>query len=106
MADTNKSKERGQLKEALSLVQIAISDYRTKLEAITITNEECDPILLEGETEAGYYCNMMIDPKPVAKILLHYDYPIFRILDEDAPDAMWEELARLVGLRAVTSFDL
>ena len=106
MTDANKSKDQGQLQEALSLVQIAISDYRTKLEAITLTKDDCDPILLEGETEAGYFCQMMIDPKPVAEILLAHDYPIFRILQEDAPDAMWEELAQLVGLQAVSSFDL
>ena len=44
--------------------------------------------MVEGETLTGYYCQLMTDPKDVAKILLEYDYLVWRVFDEDAPDAM------------------
>lgn len=63
--------------------------------------EERDPIMVEGKTSTGYYCQLMADPKDAAKILLKYDYPVWRVLDEDAPRAMWEDLGREFGLEHV-----
>ena len=48
----------------------------------------------------------MVDPKDVAKILLEYNYPVWRVLGEDAPDEMWEDLGRKFGLEHVCSVDL
>ena len=48
----------------------------------------------------------MVDPKNVAKVLLRYDYATWRVLEEDAPDEMWEELGREFGLKTVCSVDL
>ena len=94
--------------DAVETVQEAISAYRTQLEAITLVKEgfEPDPILIEAETKAGYYCQMMVNPKDVAKILLKYDYPIYEVLGDEAPQEMWDDLAEQFGVGAVTSFDL
>ena len=82
-----------------------IRKWHTKYESV-VKAEEQDPIMVEGETSTGYYCQLMADPKDVAKILLEYDYPVWRVLDEDAPDAMWEDLGRKFGLEHVCSVDL
>lgn len=93
------------LASATKLVNEAIKKERERLEEIAKT-EEGDPILIEGETTAGYYCQMMVDPKDVAKIALEYNYPVWHILKEDYPDGMWEDLGRKFGLATVCSVDL
>jgi len=94
--------------DAVDTVQQAISDYRTQLEAITLVKEgfEPDPILIEAETKTGYYCQMMVNPKDAAEILLKYDFPIYEVLGDEAPQGMWDDLAEQFGVEAVTSFDL
>ena len=62
--------------------------------------------MVEGEMSAGYFCQLMVDPKDVAKILLEYDYSVWRVLEEEAPDEMWEDLGRKFGLEHVCSVDL
>jgi len=91
---------------AIERVNEMISDERTKLEAITITNGDLDPIMVEGETETGYYCQMMVNPKECAEIMLAHNYPTWKVLREDAPDAMWNELGRKFGIKTVCSIDL
>ena len=93
-------------KRAQETINLAISEYRTILEAITLSKDDCDPTLIEGETCAGYFCHLMVDPKEIAPILLKYDYPVFAILEEESPQAMWDELAEHFGLSRVNSFDL
>ncbi len=93
------------LEDAVSVVQKEICDLRAKYESVAKTEEQ-DPIMVEGETSAGYYCQLMVDPKDVAKILLEYDYPVWRVLGENAPDEMWEDLGRKFGLEHVCSVDL
>ena len=94
-----------ELKDAVAVVQKEIRDLRAKYESVAKTEEQ-DPILVEGETSAGYCCQLMVDPKDVAKILLEYDYPVWRVLEEEAPDEMWEDLGRKFGLEHVYSVDL
>lgn len=62
--------------------------------------------MIEGETTADYYRQLMVNPQEVAKIFVDYDYALYRILSEDAPDAMWEDLGRKFGLEHVYSVDL
>lgn len=93
-------------KRAVERVNEMISDERTRLEAITITNEELDPVMIEGETETGYYCQMMVNPKDCARIMLDHEYPTWKVLQEDCPDEMWEELGRKFGIKSVCSIDL
>ena len=99
------TKEEEQARETITQ---AISDYRTVLEAITLLKpDDCsEPILIEGETRAGYYCQMMVDSREVAPILLKYNYPVWLALGEDFPDAMWEELGEHFGLDSVSSVDI
>lgn len=47
-----------------------------------------------------------MNPQEVAKIFVDYDYALYRVLGEDAPDAMWEDLGRKFGLEHVCSMDL
>ncbi len=90
---------------SVKLVNEAIANETERLRAI-VSGSEQDPVLVEGETEADYYCQLMVDPKDVASIMLDYNYPVWRILEEDAPDGMWEELGRKFGLKTVCSVDL
>ncbi len=98
-------KENEKLSAAVKLVNEAIAAEHKRLEALAKA-EENDPVLVEGETSAGYYCQMMVNPKDIARILLDYNYPVWRVLEEDAPDGMWEDLGRKFGLTTVSSFDL
>lgn len=93
------------LEDAVVVVQKEVRDLRTKYESVTKTEEQ-DPILVEGETSAGYFCQLMVNPQEVAKIFVDYDYALYRVLGEDAPDAMWEDLGRKFGLEHVCSVDL
>lgn len=99
-------KKDNTLLDAVKLVNKAIMEERKRLETIAKSDEEQSPIMIEGETMAGYYCQLMVDPKEVAKIMLEYDYPVWRIIEEDAPDAMWEDLGRKFGLMHVCSADI
>lgn len=92
--------------EAVDTVNQAISEYRASLEAIISANDDDDPILIEGNTTAGYQCQLFVNAKEVAKIILEYDYPTSRILGQEAPQEMWDDLGRHFGLSEVYSFDL
>lgn len=90
---------------AIKLVNEQIKKETLVLEKCAKDDEQ-SPIMLEGETTKGYYCQMMVDPKEIAPIMLKYDYPIYHTLGEDAPSGMWTELATHFGLENVTSVDL
>ena len=93
------------LNEAVKLVNEAIAAERKRLEGI-VNGVENDPIMVEGVTITGYHCDMMVDPKEVARIVLKYDFPVWKVLEEDAPEKMWVELGETFGLKIVTGFDL
>lgn len=95
----------GTLKKAVEVVNEAITKERQRLLEISQKDEQ-EPICIEGETMTGYYCRLMVDPKDAAKIMLDYDYPLYHILGEDAPDSMWEDLGRKYGIGAVCSVDI
>ena len=92
--------------EAVKLVNDAIMAEYKQLEEIAKSDNEDDPIMVEGETTTGYYCQMMVAPREVAKIALEYNYPVWHILEQDYPDGMWEDLGRKFGLATVCSIDL
>ena len=95
------------LEDAVAVVQKEIRKWREKYESVaTNENGQDHPIMVEGETTAGYYCQLMVNPQEVAKIFADYDYALYRVLGEDAPDAMWEDLGRKFGLEHVCSVDL
>ena len=96
------------IKQAVTLVQEKISDYRTGLEGITLTNPdiELDPVLVEGETSKGFMVQMFVDPRIPARVLLDFDYPIYKVLGEEPPREMWNRLAMTLGLDDIISVDL
>lgn len=93
------------LAEAVKMVNTEINALRADLDRIAKTDSQ-SPIMVEGETKTGYYCQMMVDPKEAAKIVNDYDYAVYKVLGEDFPDEMWEALAEEYGLGTVTSIDL
>lgn len=105
---SEKEKQTVDLMEAATafrIVKDAIDREEKRLRKIASTEEQ-GPILLEGETSTGHYCQMMVDPKDVARIFLNYDYHIYHLLLDDAPNEMWEELGRFYGLETVSGVDL
>jgi len=109
MTDTNKPPKETisnkELESAVKTVQAAIRAMEAEYRKIGSMDDQ-SPIMLEGETSTGYYCQMMVDPKDVAEVFLKYDYPVWRTLEEDVPQEMWDELARIYGLETVSSVDL
>ena len=106
VSDSAADSTKKQLAEAIKLVNDAIAKETKRLEDILNGDDEQSPIMVEGETFQDYYCQMMVNPKDVAKIMLDYSYPTWRILGEDAPVGMWEELGRKFGVKIVSSVDL
>lgn len=62
--------------------------------------------MVEGGTTAGYFYQLMVNPQEVAKIFADYDYALYRVLGEYAPDAIWVDLGRKFDLEHVYSVDL
>lgn len=86
------------LEDTVAVVQKEISKWREKYESVANENGQDHPIMVEGvKTTAGYFCQLMVSPQEVAKIFVNYDYALYRILGEDAPDAMREDLGRKFG---------
>ena len=103
--ETNTTNPTDELKNAVKIVQSAIKATEDEYRKIASTEDQ-DPVLLEGETVKGYHCHIMVDPKEVAEIFLEYNYPIWSILEEDPPIALWDDLARFYGLESVCCVDL
>lgn len=97
--------DKTKLAEAVRIVKNAIYAEVERLEKIA-GEEEGDPVMLEGETTTGYAVRVLADPAKVAKIMLSHWYPLYKILEEDAPDEMWKELARMVDVAIVFAVDL
>ena len=102
---TDNTKPDIPLSEAVRIVRAAIKAEEDRLQRIADSQEE-EPIMLEGETSAGYIVHVMSDPAKVAKVLLDYDYPLYKVLEEDWPQEMWDALAQMVGLESVYSVDM
>ena len=102
---STKSAWRETISKALRLVNAEIAAARKRLEDIACA-EEVSPILVEGETFAGYYAKVMVSPSKIAKIMLRYDYHFWDTLEQDAPDDMWQDIAKIVGLESVSGVDI
>lgn len=102
---TDKTNKDTPLSEAVRIVNAAIKAEEDHLKRIA--ESECEsPVMLEGRTATCYFVQMMIDPAKAAQIMLDYQYPIYKVLGEDAPQDMWDAMARMVGLDDVCSVDL
>lgn len=91
------------LEDAVAVIQKKrFASGARKYESVANKNGQDHSIMVEGdETTAGYYCQLMVDPQEVAKIFIDYDYALYRVLGEDVPDAMWEDLGRKFELECV-----
>ena len=95
------------LAAAVRLVNQAIDEYYHRLKAITESDESAlHPVMIEGITTRCYTVQALVNPQPLAEIMLGYDYPMYHVLEQDAPQAMWDDMARQVGLETVTAVDL
>ena len=103
---TDKSKEAMTLDEAVSIVREVIVAKEDHLRRIA-KGEEYAPISLSGATPEGYPITVMVEHSDkAAQIMLDYRYPVYTVLWEKGPQAMWNELARMVGVAKVFSVDL
>lgn len=93
-----------ELSEAIKLVNVEIEKNRKLLE--DEAKSEGSPIMVEGETYTGYPVQTMVDPGKVIPICLNYDFPTYKVLEEDFPQGMWDDLAQLLGLEHVYAIDL
>lgn len=98
-------KDGKELLKAIEIVQAEIRKCREEYEEIART-EEGDPVLLEGMTTTRHDCHLLVDPQVVAKVFVKYDYAVWSTLGDDAPIAMWDELADIFGLGEVYHVDL
>lgn len=105
MTTTKKELTREDLTAAIKLVNDEIAAYEKELRGL-FDDETPEPTLIEGETTTGHYCQLMVDPRIAARIMLDYDFPKYKILGDDAPEEMWREMAREFGLGSVSSVDL
>ena len=105
MKDAEKKQDNNELSKAVKIVQEAIRAQENYYKKIVETDGQ-SLVMLEGETSTGYYCQMMVDPKDVAKVFLDYQYPIWSVLDEEPPMGMWERLAEIYGLSSVGSVNI
>ena len=97
--------DQEKLKGAVELVNSAIAEEESRSRRI-IEGDEDTHIVIDGETETGYYCQIQVDAKKVAEVYLRYDYSIYRIFGQEVSDNMWNELACMFGLGSVDSVDL
>lgn len=94
------------LEDAVAVVQKEIRKWCEKYESVANENGQDCPIVIEGETTVGYFCQLVVNPQEVAKIFVDYGYALYRVLGEDVPNAMWKDLGRKFGLEHVCSGDL
>lgn len=93
------------LEKAVAIVKEAIRKQEEEYQKISTAGGSCF-VTLEGRTEKGYRCEIVVDPKDVAKIFLEYDYPLWKVLGLDAPPEMWDTLAEYYGLESVEHIDI
>lgn len=92
--------------DALSVITDAIASHAERISKISKSTEDLDPVTLEGKTTKGDFVHILVDPKIVAKVLYEYDYSVYAVLELDAPQGMWDELAEIFGLERVFRVDL
>ena len=103
---TESSGEAMTLSEAVRIVREAIEAEETKLKQIAHGPKTDDLVVMEGETSQGCGAHVLVSAEEAAKIMLNHWYPAYEVLGEDAPQEMWDDLARMAGLEDVGSIDL
>lgn len=105
MKDTENKQDNLELSKAVKIVKEAIRGKEDYYRRIAGADEQ-SPVMLEGRTHTGYDCQMMVDPKDVAKVFLEYQYPLWLVLEEEPSLDMWDRLAEIYGLDGVVGVDL
>lgn len=95
-----------ELEEAIKIVNAAIRKEEERYSKIANSTDDENPVLIEGCTSTNYYCQLVVDPKALARTLLDYEYPTWKILGADAPTDMWDDLGKIYGLATVSSIDI
>lgn len=104
---TDKAQEAMTLSEAVRIVRKAIAAEEDYLKQKIATNETTDLVTLVGESDTGYVVHVMaVRPAEVIQTMLNYDYPLYKVLGESAPQRMLNELARITGVDNVFEVDL
>ncbi len=93
------------LDDAIKMVKEEIDTVGKCLKHIAKT-KDATPISVDGRTIRGQDASVWANPSEIAKIMLKYNHHCWRILGLDSPDAMWEEIADLVGLGEVFFVDI
>lgn len=96
------SKTKITLQEAVKIVNAEIDRLTKEHEKIAATEEQ-EPIMLLGETITEHDCQLMVDPKEIAKIYLDFDYATCLVLGSEPSPDMWEAIAKKYGLGTVAS---
>ncbi len=105
MKDTENKETTDELAKAVKIVHEAIRAEEAHLDKIAHEGEQ-SPIMLEGTTSTGYYAQIKVNPREAAQVLLDYQYPVWKVLKEEAPIGMWDRLSDIYGLDSVSSVDL
>lgn len=74
--------DQEELNEAVKLVNSVIAEEESKLRKI-IGDDEDSHVMVDGEMETGYCCQIRVDAKMIAEVYLRYDYLIYRILGQE-----------------------
>lgn len=98
-----KKPSEDELINAVRIVNEAIRREEKKLKDIVDAAEEQPLIKIEGVTTTGHLCELMVEPQHAAAILLDHNYPVWNVLMQDYPDAMWKELGESYGLESACS---
>lgn len=107
--ETHKPQEKKPTKEELEQAVIIVNDaIRAQEEEYRkiASDVDQDPTVLEGITDKGYNCSIMVDPKDVADIFLRWNYATYFVLGEDAPDEMWREIGEFYGIRTACGVEM
>ena len=94
------------LEDTVSVVQKEIRKWREKIWVRREWKRARPPNYDWGRNYDRLFLSAYGEPQEVAKIFVDYDYALYYVLGEDAPDAMWEDLGRKFGLEYVCSVDL
>ena len=101
----NKKLTKEELEQAVKIVRSAILAKEDEYKKIAHGIDQ-DSVALEGLTEKGFNCSIMVDPKDVAEIFLIWNYATYSVLGEDAPDDMWAEIGELYGIRTAIGVEI
>ncbi len=100
-----KTKQANALSDAVKLVNAEIDSAEKYLERIVKT-EDAELVSVDGKTFAGFDVTVWANSSQIAATMLEHNFHWWNTLELDAPDAMWEEIAELVGLDTVYFVDI